>query len=148
MTSSVASVDRQVCTFVVSDLLLGLPLTDVSEIVLGADVSPVPLAPEGVVGLFNLRGRIVTVVDARARLGLPPLDPDQGPGHHVIVTVQGDLASLVVDRTSDVVTVAERTAEAVPETVPSHIRRLVTASYQRPEGLLLLLDPTRVLTTT
>lgn len=147
MTSSVASDERQVCTFVVGDLLLGLPLEDVSEVVLGADVSPVPLAPPAVLGLFSLRGRIVSVVDARSRFGLPPRDRSQGSGCHVIVTVDGDLASLVVDRTSDVVLVAERAAQRVPETLPADIRRLVTAAYQRPEGLLLLLHPTRVLTT-
>lgn len=148
MTSTVAPAEVQICTFVVDDLLLGLPLRDVSEVVFGEAVTPVPLAPPAVVGLFNLRGRIVTAIDARVRLGLPVRTLDQHPTVHVIVTVHGDQASLVVDRTSDVVTVTDAVAEAVPETVPSGIRKLVTASYQRPAGLLLLLDAARVLSPT
>jgi len=145
MTSTVASGERQACTFVVGDLLLGVPLAEVSEVVPGEDVTPVPLAPRAVLGMFSLRGRIVTVVDGRLRLELPARGPGEGAGCHVIVRSNGDLVSLVVDRTSDVVTLGDAAAESVPETVRPGIRRLVTASYQQPQGLLLLLDPARVL---
>ena len=146
MTSTVTPAELQVCTFLVGGLLLGLPLADVAEVVSGQEVTPVPLAPAAVVGLFNLRGRIVTVVDARARLGLPPREESEGSAH-VIVTVGGDTTSLVVDRASDVLTLAADDAEAEPETVPARIQHLVTASYQRPQGLLLVLDPSHVLST-
>lgn len=135
------------CTFVVGDLLLGLPLEAVSEVVPAQTLTPVPLADPSVVGLFNLRGRIVTAVDARTRLGLPA-HPDRRPGVHIIVTstVNGlGETSLVVDRSSDVLTLSDEDREAVPETVPAEIRRLVTAAYQRPRGLLLLLDLTLAL---
>jgi purine-binding chemotaxis protein CheW len=144
MTSSVASDELQVCTFVVGDLLLGLPLADVAEVVLGQDLTPVPLAPAAVLGLFNLRGRIVTAVDARARLGLPPRDRGEAQVH-IVVRLRWDMISLVVDRTSDVVTLAAADAEGVPETAPTEIQRLLTASYQQPQGLLLVLDPTLAL---
>ena len=69
-------------------------------------------------------------------------------GVHVIVTGRGERTSLVVDRASDVLTLAGAEREAVPETVPAEIRRLVTAAHQRPRGLLLLLDLTRTLSST
>lgn len=145
--STTTLAETRVCTFVVGDLLLGLPLEAVSEVVPAQTLTPVPLADPSVVGLFNLRGRIVTAVDARTRLGLPA-HPDRRPGVHIIVTsmVNGlGETSLVVDRSSDVLTLSAEDREAVPETVPAEIRRLVTAAYQRPRGLLLLLDLTLAL---
>ena len=136
--------ELQVCTFVVANLLLGLRVTDVSEVVRGEDVTPVPLAPDAVVGLLNLRGRIVPAVDARTRLGLPPRSPDEEAAH-VVVNVGDEQVSLVVDRTSDVVTLSPSEREDVPDTVAEDIRRLLVASYQRPDALLLLLDPMLVL---
>ena len=138
MTSTV------LCTFVVGDLLLGLPVHQVSEVVLGGDVTEVPLAPPAVLGLLNLRGRILPAVDLRVPLGLPP-----GPGHadrtHVVVTGAGEPVSLVVDAASDVVDLADADLDEVPDTVSPAIRRLLTAAYQAPAGLLLVLDPALVL---
>jgi two-component system chemotaxis sensor kinase CheA len=64
------SSDR-LCTFAVAGLRLGIPVGDVVEVVRGEQVTPVPLAPAAVAGVLNLRGRIVPVLDARLRLGLP-----------------------------------------------------------------------------
>lgn len=139
--------DAQLCTFAVGGLLLGLPVDVVCEVVRGEELTPVPLAPVAVIGLLNLRGRIVPAVDARARFGLPPRDTDADPAH-VVVSVLGEQVSLAVDDTSDVVTVGADEREDVPDTVADDIRRLMTASYQRPEGLLLVLDPALVLSET
>lgn len=147
MPSTTALADTQVCTFVVGDLLLGLPLEAVSEVVPAQVLTPVPLADSSVLGLFNLRGRIVTAVDARTRLGLPAR-PEHESGVHIIVTERGGKTSLVVDRTSDVLTLVCADREAVPDTVPAEIRRLMTAAYQRPRRLLLLLDLPLALSTT
>jgi purine-binding chemotaxis protein CheW len=145
--TAAARQDALLCTFVVGDLLLGMPVDAVSEVVLGGSVTVVPLAPPAVLGLLNLRGRIVPAVDVRTRFGLAPRPADQVPTH-VIVQVQDEHVSLVVDRTSDVVAVTEAEREDVPETVGPEIRRLLTSSYQREGALLLVLDPDLVLTDT
>ena len=144
MTPDVTEQQR-LCTFVVGALLLGLPVDEVSEVVQGEQVTPVPLAPEGVVGLLNLRGHIIPAVDARTRFGLEPRGID-AEATHVIVHVLGEQISLVVDRASDVVTVSAADREDVPDTVSPTIRRLLTSSYQRDDALLLVLDPHIVLT--
>jgi purine-binding chemotaxis protein CheW len=117
---------------------------DVSEVVQGGQVTEVPLAPPAVLGLLNLRGRIVPAVDVRVRCGMPPRPPG-GSAAHVVVRVAGEQISLVVDATSDVVTVRAVDREDVPQTVDEDIRRLMTGSYQRADGLLLVLDPALVL---
>ena len=137
--------DLQLCTFAVDNLLLGLPVDDVSEVVRGEQVTAVPLAPPAVIGLLNLRGRIVPAVDARSRFGLEQRAADQEPVH-VIVRALEEQISLVVDGMRDVVTVSRVDREDVPETVSPDIRRLLTSSYQRVGSLLLVLDPQLVLT--
>jgi purine-binding chemotaxis protein CheW len=139
MTLTTAARESRLCTFIVGDLLLGLPVEEVSEVVRAEVLTPVPLAPSGVLGLLNLRGRIVTAVDARVLFGLAPRETGE-PTAHVIVRVLDEQVSLVVDRTSDVVTVTSHQLEEVPETVDADIRRLLTGSYQRAGTLLLVLD--------
>lgn len=136
--------ENQLCTFVVGSLLLGLPVDDVSEVVRDEQLTPVPLATSSVIGLLNLRGRIVPAVDLRTCFGLSPRPADAAPAH-VVVSVLGEQVSLVVDDTSDVVTVSSADREDVPETVAEGIGRLMTSSYQRADGLLLVLDPALVL---
>ena len=140
MSQTAAESESHLCTFVVGDLLLGLPVEEVSEVVRAEVLTPVPLAPPGVLGLLNLRGRIVTAVDARVRFGLAPRETGQ-PTAHVVVRVLDEQVSLVVDRTSDVVRVTSDQREQVPETVDADIRRLLTGAYQRAGALLLVLDP-------
>jgi purine-binding chemotaxis protein CheW len=139
-----AVTDDQLCTFVVGTLLLGVPVSEVSEVVSGGTITPVPLAKSAVVGLLNLRGQIVPAVDARARFGLAPRTGAEEPTH-VILRLYDERVSLVVDSASDVVTVPLSEREEVPETVNPQIRRLLTASYQRPGALMLVLDPSLVL---
>lgn len=134
----------RLCTFAVGGLRLGLPVEDVVEVVRGEPVTPVPLAPATVAGLLNLRGRIVPVLDARARLGLPPRSDGQESAH-VVLDLDGEHVSLIVDREGDVVEVLPEERQDVPETVDPHLRRLSTAAYQREGALLLVLDPRLVL---
>jgi purine-binding chemotaxis protein CheW len=134
----------QLCTFVAGHLRLALPVEDVSEVLHAQEVTPVPLAPPAVIGLLNLRGRIVTAVDARVRFGLPPRALDDATAH-VVVWVLDEQISLVVDGTSDVVTVSAAEREDVPETIDADIRQLLTAAYQQADALLLVVDPALVL---
>ena len=145
MTGPVVLESLRLCTFAVGNLLLGLPVDDVSEVVRGEQVTAVPLAPPAVIGLLNLRGHIIPAVDARTRFGLEPRGAQDEPTH-IIVHTLGEQISLVVDRASDVVTVSRADREDVPETVSPTIRRLLTSSYQRHGALLLVLDPHIVLT--
>ena len=60
----------------IGDQLFGVEVKQIREVFSPQDVTSVPRAPGEIAGLLNLRGRIVTAVDARHRLGLPPRDPD------------------------------------------------------------------------
>lgn len=137
----------RLATFWADGLLFGVDVTVVQEVLTAQAVTPVPLAPAGVLGLLNLRGQLVTAVDARQRLGLPVRTEDDDTVHFVIRT-EDDVVSLVVDRAGDVVEVGEATSEKVPEVVDEPIRALTTCAHKLDHALLLMLDAGRAVSVT
>jgi purine-binding chemotaxis protein CheW len=135
------------CTFRVGGLLVGVDVERVQEVLHDPEVTPVPLAHESVLGLLNLRGQIVTAIDARRRLGLSERDAKEATSH-VIVRCQADAVSLVVDIEAEVVDVTAEAIDEVPETLSSAIRDLLLGIRQLDTGLLLLLDADRTLSVT
>jgi len=134
----------QYCTFEVVDLLVGIDVSRVQEVIRDQVMAPVPLAAEGIRGLINLRGQIVTALDLRTRLGLPPRPPGVR-AMNAVVRRGDEVVSLLVDRTRDVVKPAEEQFEPVPQTVSESIRRLCVGTYKLDGRLLLILDVDAVL---
>jgi purine-binding chemotaxis protein CheW len=126
-------------TFVVEDRLLGLPVERVHEVLRAQPLTPVPLAHAHVSGLLNLRGQIVTAVDMRARLHLPPRDAGE-PSAHVVVATEHVPVSLVVDRLGDVLTIDDDAFEPPPDTVDRDVRPLIKGAFKLDDALLLDLD--------
>jgi purine-binding chemotaxis protein CheW len=127
------------CTFSVADLLLGIDVKRIEEVLHDQQLTPVPLAPRSVLGLLNIRGQIVSAIDARRQLGLAERDADQAVAH-IIVLSQGEPASLVVDAEGEVLDVETDAVEDLPETVDADLRRFLTGAYRLDDALLLLLD--------
>jgi purine-binding chemotaxis protein CheW len=133
---------RKLSTFRVCDELFGVAVEDVQEVTRGLEVTPVPLAPEAVTGLMNLRGQVVTVVDLRRRLGYPARDAD-APSANVVVRsggAAGGAVSLLVDRVEGFEDVTEEQFADRPATMTGRARELVLGAYQLPGRLLLALD--------
>ena len=133
------------CTFHVGELLLGVEVGLVQEVLGEEPMTRVPLADPWVSGLLNLRGQIVTAIDARRRLGLPPRGPGDRTANIVLRMPDGSV-SLVVDREGDVVDLPEDEIEPLPENVSPAIRAVVSGTCKVGEGLLLMLDAERTLT--
>lgn len=129
---------EQFCTFRLGDLLFGVEVLSVQEVLLEQEMTRMPLADPVVRGLINLRGQIVTAIDLRRRLGLPDLDG----GHPMNVVVRsGDTAfALVVDEIGDVVDVDPTAFESPPETLAGKARDLILGAYKLEGRLLLVLD--------
>ncbi len=134
----------QFCTVHLGDLLLGIDVVEVQEVIRAQPMTRVPLAGPGVRGLINLRGHIVTAVDLRERFGLPPLDHGRQAMNVVVRTAAGPV-SLLVDRIGDVLEAASADREALPANVAPAIRALVAGIYKLPGRLLLVLDTARTL---
>jgi len=138
---------RQLCTFVLADLLYGIDVVRVQEVIRSQQMTHVPLAPADVRGLINLRGQIVTAIDMRRRVGLPERGGDVPP-MNVVVRTEDGAASLLVDEVGDVVEVSEASYEGAPNTVPQSLRAVLKGVYKLEKHLLIELDTDKLVSAT
>lgn len=134
----------QLSTFHVGRYLFGVDVSLVQEIVRLQTFTPVPLSSPEIAGLINLRGEVLTAIDMRARLGLPPSDGGRDPVN-VVVRVDDEPVSLLVDEIGGVQEVSQVPFEATPATVDAKVRELLLGSYTLPDRLLLALNAKKVL---
>jgi purine-binding chemotaxis protein CheW len=98
--------ERQVLTFRAGCEWYGIGIRDIVEILRYHPVTPVPGTEKAILGLLSRRGRIITVIDVRVRLGAPVIEP--GPASRIIVTRDaGEEVGLLVDAVMQVVTLPE-----------------------------------------
>lgn len=134
----------QLATFRLAGDLFGVPVSDVQEVLMEQPHTPTPQAPAAVAGLINLRGQVVTALDLRVRLSLPPREP--GSDYINVVVRHGeDVWSLLVDRIGDVIAVDDAQFEPPPDTLHGPASELILGAYKLEAELLLLLDVRKVL---
>lgn len=126
------------CTFNLERFFFAVPVEKVQEVMRNQEMSRVPLARSEISGLINLRGQIVTAIDLRRRLRLPPL-PEGSMPMNVLVKTQDGAVSLLVDQIHDVIEVSSESIEPPPETLQGDVRELIQGACKSPDGLLLLL---------
>lgn len=132
----------QFATFFVADLFFGVDVLRVQEVLCFQQMTRVPQAPDVIEGLINLRGQIVTAIDMRRRLGLPPRAGVQTPMNMVVRTSDGAV-SLLVDEIGDVLDVDAATWEKPPENLAAAAREILLGVYKLSDRLLLILDTDR-----
>jgi purine-binding chemotaxis protein CheW len=137
---------RQYATFEVADQLFGVDVATVQEVLRFHEYTRVPLAPAAIGGLFNLRGQVIAAVDLRVQLGLGPQDFG-GPVMNVIVRVDDEAVSLLVDRIGEVVELTDDSIERTPDTLAGPARALVAGTFQLQDRLMLALDVRRAVDT-
>jgi purine-binding chemotaxis protein CheW len=130
---------KQYCTLRVADLLLGIEVGEIQEIIRDTFFTPVPMAHPAIRGLINLRGQIVTAIDLRRRAGLEQNDHGVDFMTMVLGTAEEPLA-LVVDSVGDVVDVFSDAFESPPDTLRGEARRMIDGAYKLDRELLLVLN--------
>jgi purine-binding chemotaxis protein CheW len=135
---------RQFATFYVGELFFGIEAVRVQEIIRNQDMTPIPLAPRAIKGLINLRGQIVTAVDARSMLALPPAEKGTEP-MNIVIQAEDGAVSLLVDEIGDVLDIPLNSYAPVPDNLPEQQRALISAVYQLNGSLLLALNTERLL---
>jgi len=126
-------------TFYVDGMLFGVEVMKVQEVLRSQASTRVPLAPEVVSGLINLRGQIVTSIDMRRRLNLPLRAPDTVP-MNIVVRSGDEAVSLLVDEIGDVLQVDASCFERKLHNIDPTVRDLIVGVYKLDERLLLVLD--------
>jgi len=133
-------------TFFVAGQMFGIPVLKVQDILTPDRIASIPLAPPEVKGSINLRGRIVTVIDVRVRLGLDDKTEADGTNNMgVTVEHQNDLYTLLVDRIGDVVGLSNDTYEKNPATLDPKWREFSVGVYRLEKQLLVVLDVDQML---
>lgn len=136
--------DEKYVTMVVADQLFGIPVMGVHDVLSVQKTTPIPLAPVEVAGALNLRGRIVTVIDVRTRLGLPPREAG-AEAMCVVVEHKGEPYSLMIDAVGEVMNLPEDVFERNPPTLDPRWREVSAGICQLDGRLLVLLDVERLM---
>jgi purine-binding chemotaxis protein CheW len=131
----------EMCSVRLGQLLFGVPITHILEIVGSARPQPVPLAPPFVGGLVHYRGDVLTTVSLRQLLGLPPRD---GPQDILVLEGAGGCFGLLVDTVGEVLTVSSAEHEPNPSTLDERRRSLLAGAYKLKDRLLVMLNPDRL----
>jgi purine-binding chemotaxis protein CheW len=136
---------NQFCTFYLNDMLFGVEVEKVQEVVNHRTPTRVPLASSVVEGLMNQRGQVVLALDLRRRLRLPERPAEQLP---MIVSVlcQGRTINLLVDQIGDVIRTTSEQFREVPQTLKGLGRELIQGAFDLNEKLLLILDLEKIVT--
>ncbi len=150
MMQSTATASAETQSFYVSDTkmlvtvriggqLFGIPVEHVQDVLRAQNVARIPLAPEEVAGAINLRGRIVTVIDGRKRLRLPPSETEKSP-MFVVIEYQGELYSMVVDSVGEVMNIPTAQFESVPANLQGNWREVADGICRLQRELLVIID--------
>jgi purine-binding chemotaxis protein CheW len=136
-----ASTMAEMCSVCLGQMLLGVPITHILEIVGSTRPRPVPLAPAFVGGLIHYRGDVLTTVSLRQLLDLPPRD---GAQDLLVLESAGGCFGLLVDSVGKVITVSSADYEPNPSILDERRRALFDGAYKLKDGLLILLDPEKL----
>ncbi|WP_448206598.1 chemotaxis protein CheW [Azospirillum sp. sgz302134] len=131
-------------TMTIADQLFGIPVLQVQDVLGHQRITRIPLAPPEVAGSLNLRGRIVTAIDVRLRLGLSSRPKDK-PGMSIVVDLRGELYSLMVDSVGEVLSLSNDDFERNPATLDPRWREVSTGIYRLNGQLMVVLDVPRLL---
>ena len=131
-------------TFTITGQLFGVSVMKVQDVLATRRITPIPLAPPEIAGSLNLRGRIVTVIDIRLRLGLAARG-DEDKSMSIVVEHGHDLYSLLVDSVSDVLALPGTDFEDNPPTLDPRFREYSAGIYRLSHTLLVVLDVERLL---
>lgn len=137
---------RDYVTVRVAGHLFGLEALGVQDVFYPRNITPVPLAAPEILGVLNLRGRIVTAICARTRLGMQPRDPAAKPPKAIGLEVGGDNYGLVVDEVESVVKLDPADLIPPPDNLPARWAEVIPGVFRLNNGLLVIFDAQKLLT--
>ena len=132
--------ENEFLTIYINDQIFGLPVLLVQDVLQPQNITKIPLAPKEIAGSLNLRGRIVTAVDVRIRLGVDTPQNPEAKSMSVVVEHEDELYSLIIDRVGDVLKLNKDTYEATPATLDPKWRDISAGIHQLEDELLIILD--------
>jgi purine-binding chemotaxis protein CheW len=131
-------------TAMIGGQLFGLPISRVQDVFIPERMTRVPLSSRDVAGVLNLRGRIVTAIDMRSRLGLPKNDSGRPP-MAIGVDLRGESYGLLIDNVGEVLKLADDSREVNPVNLDPRMAKMASGIHRLDGALMVVLDVDRVL---
>ncbi len=132
-------------TFLLDNEKYGVNVMEVREVLKNTDLAPVPGAPGFVLGIINLRGNVVTVMDTRKRFGLPPAETTDAT-RIVIIEREDQTVGMMVDGVAEVVDLPESQIEIAPNVGNDQSAKYIQGVSKQGDELLILVDLDKLLT--
>lgn len=151
-SSSRSSAKKEVPTTLNSDFvtvrlagqLAGIPVLAVHDVLSQQKITMIPRAHEAVAGVLNLRGRIVTAIDLRCRLGLPRRD-NEATAMSVVIEHHGEPYSLQIDSVGEVLSLSSELYERNPVSLDPCWQAVSSGIFKLDKELMVVLDVERLL---
>jgi len=131
-------------TFQLENETYGINVMQVQEILRYSEIAAVPGAPDYVLGIINLRGNVVTVIDTRSRFGLMPADISDN-SRIVIIEAEKQVIGILVDSVAEVVYLKKSEMEVAPHVGTEESSQFIQGVTNRDDGLLILVDLNKLL---
>jgi purine-binding chemotaxis protein CheW len=133
---------EQYTTFSIEGRLYGIDVMKVQEVTRPLPMTEVPMAPDYVCGLINLRGQIATAISLRRLFGITGERPKDEM--NVVCRIDGLLFSFLVDWIGDVTEVEQEAREPAPATISTDVKRFIDGICRLPSGLLSIINIDRI----
>ncbi|MFD2112965.1 chemotaxis protein CheW [Thiorhodococcus fuscus] len=131
-------------TFSLAEETYAIDVLQVQEVLKLTDIAPVPGVPDFILGIINLRGDVVTVIDARRRMALPDREPDDA-SRIVIIDVDNQNVGILVDAVAEVVQISPDAVDPAPAVGNDQTSRFILGVTSTAEGLTILIDLNKLL---
>lgn len=136
---------RELCLFKINDFLCGLDIREIQEISIQHHLTPVHGADHFILGVANLRGTIVTVIDLRTKFGLPDSSHEDESKQILIVDDHGEKAGLLVDEVETVIPVDPKSFESSISNTSNIPKKFFSGVYKLEGDLVALLNLEEIL---
>lgn len=136
---------KEFVTVTIENQMFGIPVAIVQDVLRKQRITPVPLASQEIAGVMNLRGRIVTAIDVRKRLGLDDAN-SRTKSMYVVVEYKGEQYSLIVDSVGEVMALPAKNFENNPNNLSPQWQEVSLGVYRLDDKLMVVLDVAKLLT--
>lgn len=134
----------QLVTFRLKDETYGINVMQVQEVLRVAEIAPVPGAPHYVLGIINLRGNVVTVIDTRTRFGLPRAEVDE-LSRIIVIESEAQVVGILVDSVAEVVDLHASDIDSAPNLGNEESSRYIQGVANFDNNLLIVVDLNKLL---
>jgi purine-binding chemotaxis protein CheW len=132
-------------TFELGQEVYGVLVKKVREILRINNISPVPGAPDYIVGITNIRGSVVSVIDGRKRINLSPTE-NTDLSRMIVMESEEDIVAVVVDKVSDIIDLPESSVVSNPKISASDGSKYISGVISHSDGLIIILDSEKFIT--